>query len=247
MKPFFCYYGGKWRAADVYPKPEHSLIIEPFAGAAGYSTRYADHEVLLCDANPRIAALWDWLIRATREEIESLPIPEAGFDLRTLPGPAKELLGFWYNGGSARGRRVVPTGGSRNGYGWSESIRARIAEQVERIKHWNAVCGSYESLPNVTATWFIDPPYAGKAGRNYTYGSHKLDYARLAEWCRSRRGQVIVCEAESASWLPFKAIGAIQANSTSRQVSREAVWVADNDRSSSNWLSRFRGLLGRAA
>ena len=41
LRPFFCYYGGKWRAAPKYPPPEHDTIVEPFAGAAGYATRYA--------------------------------------------------------------------------------------------------------------------------------------------------------------------------------------------------------------
>jgi hypothetical protein len=37
LKPFFNYYGGKWRVARRYAPPEHDLIIEPFAGAAGYA------------------------------------------------------------------------------------------------------------------------------------------------------------------------------------------------------------------
>ncbi len=35
LKPFFCYFGGKWRAAPHYPTPKHAEIVEPFAGAAG--------------------------------------------------------------------------------------------------------------------------------------------------------------------------------------------------------------------
>jgi len=33
LKPFWQYYGGKWRAAPHYPKPRHDTIVEPFAGA----------------------------------------------------------------------------------------------------------------------------------------------------------------------------------------------------------------------
>ena len=35
--PLFCYFGSKYRAAPHYPKPLYPHIIEPFAGAAGYS------------------------------------------------------------------------------------------------------------------------------------------------------------------------------------------------------------------
>lgn len=39
LKPFWRYYGGKYRAAPRYPVPLHRTIVEPFAGAAGYSLR----------------------------------------------------------------------------------------------------------------------------------------------------------------------------------------------------------------
>jgi len=42
LRPFWRYYGGKWRAAPSYPSPRCETIIEPFAGAAGYSLRYPD-------------------------------------------------------------------------------------------------------------------------------------------------------------------------------------------------------------
>lgn len=29
LKPFFYFYGGKWRAAPKYPRPEHDFIVEP--------------------------------------------------------------------------------------------------------------------------------------------------------------------------------------------------------------------------
>jgi len=44
LRPFWRYYGGKWRAAPRYPAPRHDLIIEPFAGAAGYAMRYPDQK-----------------------------------------------------------------------------------------------------------------------------------------------------------------------------------------------------------
>ena len=33
LRPFFSYYGGKWRSAvKHYPAPEFDQIVEPFAG-----------------------------------------------------------------------------------------------------------------------------------------------------------------------------------------------------------------------
>jgi site-specific DNA-adenine methylase len=57
LKPFFCYYGGKWRAAPHYPAPEHDRIIEPFAGAAGYSMRYPQKRVALYEKDPKTRTL----------------------------------------------------------------------------------------------------------------------------------------------------------------------------------------------
>jgi site-specific DNA-adenine methylase len=34
LRPFFTFYGGKWRAAPFYDAPTHGHIVEPFAGSA---------------------------------------------------------------------------------------------------------------------------------------------------------------------------------------------------------------------
>ena len=80
-------------------------------------------------------------------------------------------------------------------------MRERIAAQLEHIRHWRVQLASYASAPDTAATWFIDPPYLAKGAH---YRQRPLDYARLAEWCRARAGQVIVCEAQGAAWLPFR-------------------------------------------
>ena len=49
LKPFFSYFGGKWRTAKHYPGPSRDLIIEPFAGSAGYSVRHPHKAVILND------------------------------------------------------------------------------------------------------------------------------------------------------------------------------------------------------
>ena len=85
---------------------------------------------------------------------------------------------------------------------WGERRRAYIAQTASRIKHWRVTNASYESVANTPATWFVDPPYAGKAGRRYPH--HAVDFPALAEWCRERDGQVMVCEnSDSPAWLSF--------------------------------------------
>lgn len=89
---------------------------------------------------------------------------------------------------------------------WSPRRRERISRIASEIRHWHVFNDRYDRLPDVEATWFIDPPYQGSAGTHYKHGSKALDYAALGAWCQSRRGQVIVCENEGADWLPWNAV-----------------------------------------
>ncbi len=67
IRPFFSYFGAKWRLAPRYPAPAHRTIVEPFAGSAGYACRYPDHRVILVERDPVIAALLrDAGLRAAR-------------------------------------------------------------------------------------------------------------------------------------------------------------------------------------
>jgi len=217
LKPFFCYYGGKWRAAPKYPQPTQDLIVEPFAGAAGYATRYPNRRVLLIDKDPVIAGLWQYLIQAKVSEILALPMlgnDQTVDDLGSVAQEAKHLVGFWLNKGASTPRHS-PSRWMRNGTHptsyWGEAIRARIAAQVEHIRHWECREGSYENAPVTTATWFVDPPYQ-TAGKHYRHGSRDIEYPLLAEWCRTRKGQLICCENEGAAWLPFSTLGDVKAS-----------------------------------
>src|SRR5689334_4647899 len=70
LRPFFGYYGGKWRdAVRHYPQPEYETIVEPFAGSAGFSLRYFDRKVVLCELDPVLAAVWRYLIHVKRKGI----------------------------------------------------------------------------------------------------------------------------------------------------------------------------------
>lgn len=230
LRPFFNFYGGKWRAAPHYPAPRYSRIIEPFAGAAGYSTRYHLCDVVLVERDPIIAGLWRWLIKATGDDVLDLPleIPTTVRDLGLDPGPAA-LIGFWVTGGSS-GPRQSPCKWMREckqSY-WGKALRARIADQVGAIKHWTVIEGDYTDAPEGDATYFVDPPYANKAGSYYR--QKFIGHAALGDWCRTRRGQVIACENDGATWLPFRHFRDIQSNPSAghgKKISREAIWLSD--------------------
>jgi len=245
LKPFFTFYGGKWRAAPHYPRAQLDTIIEPFAGSAGYSLRHYDHKVTLVERDPIIAGTWRYLIGVGPGEILRLPDIELDQTVDDLGvhQEARWLIGWWLKGGSREPVRK-PTGWMKKaatpGYKnagskswWSAHIRQRLAEQVEYIRHWKLIEGDYTDAPETKASWFIDPPYNKKAGEHYRLGRKLLDYRDLALWSRSRPGQVIVCEQEGASWLPFVSWRTIRTTTRGgARVSKEVVWVKpDQDKS----------------
>jgi hypothetical protein len=231
LRPFFCFYGGKWRAAHRYPKPEHDTIVEPFAGAAGYATRYFQRNIILVERDPVIAALWRYLIRVRGSEVRALPDVPIGGTVKDLQvsDEARSLIGFWLNKGAAQPCNS-PSAWMRSGScpsaWWGPEIRDRIAAQVDHIRHWRVVEGSYENSPSVEATWFIDPPYQ-HAGKLYRFGSSELKFDALAHWVKTRRGLVVVCENAGASWLSFERFGLIRSNPSKRGrgFSAEAIYV----------------------
>lgn len=230
MKPFWDYYGGKYRAAPRYPSPLHRRIIEPFAGAAGYATRYPELEVILIEKYPIIAEMWRWLIAAKPSEVRKIPPVLSVDDLPSwVPEGARCLIGFCMNAGTTAPRRRLSAGRirlaamGRKFQGWTEARRERTAIQVDKIRHWKIIEGEYSQAPDVEATWFIDPPYNNAVGRYYIHGPSTLDYEQLGEWCQRRKGQVMVCENEGASWLPFLPFSTFR-QSVNGPGSKEVLW-----------------------
>jgi site-specific DNA-adenine methylase len=237
LKPFWRYYGGKYRAAPKYPAPICDTIVEPFAGAAGYSLRHYTKRVILVDKYPAIAGIWRYLIAATAEEILRLPLVDAVDDLPSwVPQEARNLIGFWLNEASTTPGRTLSAGMRRQAErgntmsGWVERSRERVASQVPHIKHWSVACGSYDEIPNEPATYFVDPPYNNKAGSHYKHGPDAIDFEHIAEWCRTRKGQVIACENDGADWLPFRFLAHTKAMQSGKRggkrTSAEVIWHA---------------------
>jgi hypothetical protein len=228
LRPFFSYYGSKWRLAPRYPKPVHDTIIEPFAGSACYSLTYPDRRVRLFDKSEHIVGTWRYLIGASESEIRALPdiAPETLIDDLPIPQEAKWLIGWWANIAATSPRKRASAWTRREGQSstnaWGTGVRERIASQLHAIRHWTITQGDYRDAGDVEATWFIDPPYQGRAGKRYVHGSDAIDYADLGAWCKSRPGQVIVCENVGADWLPF---APWRQTKGARWQSREAIWL----------------------
>ena len=195
----FYYYGRKKQIVKMYPHPEHDSIIEPFAGSAAYSL-YGDNwenEVTLIDSSNTCISIWNFLQQASYGDISGLPDLSPGEtlkDFKYLSNAEKWLIGLHINPGSSM-PKLTATKASR----WKAG-KQYITENLHKIKHWNILQGDYRDAPDIKATWFIDPPYQN-AGKYYQ--GQPPDYTLLAEWTEVRKGQIIACEGEGATYLPF--------------------------------------------
>lgn len=215
----FSYYGSKSKISKYYPKPEYDIVIEPFAGSARYALEYPEKLVWLNDSYEVVYNIWVYLLNATSEQISALPQISKGDDIRELDiSPVeKDLMGFMINMGVPYPHHIYTTWAARNDE--VSRCKKRILKYLPKIRHWGLTCLSYEQLPNIEATWYIDPPYQN-GGERYIH--HAIDYTHLAEWCKSRRGQVIVCENSSADWMDFRPLVEMQGQ---RKRTTEVIWT----------------------
>lgn len=219
------YFGSKFRVVKYYPEPKHSIIIEPFAGTAQYAFRYWNHEVILVDRFPIIVNLWHWLQKCTEQDVLDTRIIKYGENLDDFKWDCierKHLVGYLLGGGSARPRKTPTKWKTTLNPNFQRNKLEKIAKNLYKIKHWKIIEGSYSFMPNRLATWFIDPPYIN-SGNQYTFGSDKIDYECLANWCKERVGQIIVCEATGASWLDFSFL----CDARGLQRHKEVVWIKE--------------------
>jgi site-specific DNA-adenine methylase len=215
----FNYYGSKSKIVDYYPPPKYSKIIEPFAGSARYSLKWWDNEVTICDLNKDVIDVWKWLQACSKEDILGLPKLVKGLDIREINISEIERTFLSFLVASGRPSNIVTK--FMDHYNHNQNRYKRIANQLERIRHWEILNCSYDDLENTEATWFIDPPYQF-GGEYYKNGTKDIDFLELAIWCKERNGQSIVCENHKATWMPFKPMVKIQGASQTHTV--EVIW-----------------------
>lgn len=207
--PLFKQFGSKWSGAKHYPTPLKGLpIFEPYAGGAGYSLNHAEFPVLLWDEDKNIRLLWSYLIYlATSGQIKEIPlnVPE-GTDIRSLHLNLGQslLLKHWQRTNNCGDCWTISAWGSKPGQ-WTANTRARIADEVGAVKHWQFRPVSW----NDPGTYFIDPPY--EFNYRYRFPKDSFDFPALGRQVRAapKNSLVIACEAACPktgaipSYLPF--------------------------------------------
>lgn len=211
----FYYYGGKARIAGRYPPPAFRTIVEPFAGAAGYSMHHLRKgtvdRVVLVEKDPRVVELWQRLLAMTPEEVLAIPVPPVG----------SETADFFYmttatSNGVAVSRRMTVT---KRMPELVDMMKRRVAGLLPHVQgRVDLIAGDYRDAPRLDeATYFVDPPYQphpAKATSSRTHCAQGLGYARgcdascldfadLGRWVEDLPGHVIAVEQEGADWLPF--------------------------------------------
>lgn len=237
----FYYYGGKANIAGRYPVPRGRVVVEPFAGAAGYSMHHLERgnidRVFLVEKDQRVANLWKRLLEMTPSEVLALPVPQVG----------DQTDDFFYM-----------TTATSNGVASSQrmTVTSRMPREIERQKRRVArllpfcqgrvtiTSGDYETAPRLSeATYFVDPPYqphADKAtskrtgspqGMGYGPGcrASDLDYEQLGYWVTECPAHIIVAEQAGADWLPFHPL--IEVHDAHGKPKKEVMWTRGRKRS----------------
>jgi hypothetical protein len=221
----FNYYGAKRRLVGNYPPPIFSTIIEPFAGSAAYAVRHRStaSTVILYEKDRRVVDLWHRLLDTSAADLLAAPTPLVGSMSSDL------LMAF----ASARTTRDTPATFqvSARMIQRHEIMVRRIAAVIDDCRHFDVRFGDYSDAPDIEATWFIDPPYQQidplarwdrTRGGRYLHSNRNLDYDALGRWASSRRGQVIACEQDGATWLDWNA--SVAARNSDVKPYREVFW-----------------------
>ena len=221
----------KYSAARHYGPPRRNLVIEPFAGGAGYSTFWGHPNVRLYDLDEDVCALWDFLINCSADDIRAIPaVLRTNEEWLALPRPQRFLTQLNINFGERRLAPNLPPRYLRYLDGekttlekkrtWGERTKEIIIEQKPRIANWTITNASYADIPMEEAHWHVDPPYQGPPGRAYTHS--EIDFGHLGEWCRNLPGAVDVCENAGADWLPFRPFLSLDIGGG--KTSEEVIW-----------------------
>lgn len=224
LRPFFSYYGSKWRISPKYPTPRFDTLIEPFAGSACYSLYYHDKKVKLYDIYEPIVGAWDFLINSSDNDINSIPSKFNHIDELNISQEARWLVGFNINPASQMPKKQFSPWNKTGAQFWGDIKKELILRQKPFIKHWSIELKSYENIDNIEATYFIDPPYQGKSGQLYI--KSKIDYTHLNNWILQRNGQFIVCKMEGANWGKFEkfVIANVNPSKRGKKKLQELIW-----------------------
>lgn len=233
----FSYAGSKayfmQSKVQLYPKPKHDLLIEAFCGGASYSLKYYKHQVWLNDLNPETYKAWLFLVSPGALDLAHKYTPKLkqGDRLDKMLDPR-----------CPEGLRIVLSWSINQGIGglsgsWNQltafgaECYPRLLPKLEywlpKIAHWNVTNLDYRELPNLKATWFLDPPYQYNPVK---YRFCRMNYKTFSYWCRSRKGQAIVCDNTDADYLPFKPIrssylGLRKGKAGNTTKAGEAIWT----------------------
>ncbi len=218
------YYGSKTNIIDFYPAPKHDSIIEPFAGTARYSLKHFEKEILIVDKYEVLIRVWKWLQLCSEKDLLSLPrffkkgdtLDNFNFDCNEAKYFVGFLLGF-----STTSPRNMATIKFQQRPNFANFLIKKAASELYKIRHWKIELGSYTDIENKKATWFIDPPYEF-GGHSYVESNKNIDFKALSQWCKNRDGQVIVCENNKATWLPFIPL---KTQKTRLGIQSEFVWM----------------------
>lgn len=210
----FYYFGRKGRLAASYPAPTFPLVVEPFAGSMAYTLHHRPAHAVGVDIDKRVAGAWNNIRWLTAKQILAIEEPYIG----------DRVDDFWMmlaagSHGTSKAESYLWTERMGRDLAKQKRLAARSVDYVRLSVDYR--CADYREAPDVQATWFIDPPYQ-HVQRGYERWN--IDYDELAEWCKTRRGQVIVCEQDGADWLPFQPLREIRGTTNKRTT--EMVWAA---------------------
>lgn len=243
MKPFFSYYGSKYRLCQqgFYPKPKaNNVVIEPFAGSATYSVYHEPDRAILIDKDPVIIGIWNYLINASEKQIKDLPTMSNGhiFDFENamveLQQVERDLIGFWLAKARPQPSKILGSWfvkyyKDRSCRVWGDAVKDRIISQLSKIRRWYAIQGNYTitgKLQNCKKyTYFIDPPYSSNAGKKYKH--NKINYSYLKKWIeQNKQSQIIACENQNLTyrWADFNQVHEVL---NMRGKGEELVWVQE--------------------
>lgn len=217
----FPYFGRKQAIVAAYPPPLYDVIVEPFAGSMSYACHHRPTSAIGVEADSEVVDLWHRLLGMSRDEIAAMREPEVGTVSTDL---LVRLCAYSDHSISSPALKVTP----KMARVWRQMRRVLITDHEWARRSVGVSLGSFADAPDVEATWFVDPPYqvyAGTKRGGYRIGADRLDFGQLAEWVRTRRGQVVVCEQAGADWLPFSPLRSVRSASNAR--STEVVWFND--------------------